>query len=398
MTTKKLLKFLNDEIVPKIPKFKDVKFSNKSSQLMKKLFRNIKSASSKWNNQCLLNKIKYNTVEFRKGKNYFFLNETIKSNVEKLQNGYYCKMNVLKRDVNICVYGNKNIITENFVKQVFRKVYIWLYVAFLYAPTQCSQSLDIYLYLTDMEKVLPNKGEHIDILNANTAFTTTCMKKTEIHIFRYEEWYKVLIHETFHCLGLDFSEMDNEKTKIPILKLFSVKSEVNLSETYCEVWAETLNIMFIAFENDVRENIDMMIYKTENLLKWEQLFSLFQCSKVLDFYGMTYGGLTGGKGQTQAKFKEKANVLAYYILKSIIIFYINDFIEWCVDKNGKEVLNFDKIRNYENNLAEYCGFIREHYKREEFIHIINVLNHWFLERKTVKNEFEMKTMRMSIFG
>ena len=82
----------------------------------------------------------------------------------------------------------------------------------------------------------------------------------------------------------------------------------------------------------------------------------------------------------------------------MIIFYINDFIEWCVEKNGKDVINFDKTRNYENNLVEYCGFIREHYKKEEFIHLVNVLNHWFLERKTVKNEFEMKTLRMSIFG
>jgi len=398
MTTKKILNFLNDEIVPKTPKFEDVKFSNKSSKLLKKLFRNINSAWQKWDKQCRLNKIKYNTVEFLKGKNYVFLNETIKKRVENLDSGFHCKINVLKKGVNIYIYGNKNIITEKFVEQVIRKVYMWLYVAFLYAPTQCSQHLDIYLYLTDLEKVLPDKGEHIDIIHANTAFTTTCKEHTEINIFRYEEWYKVLIHETFHCLGLDFSEMDNEKTKIPILELFSVKSEVNLSETYCEVWAETLNIMFIAFENDVEENIDMMIYKTENMLKWEQLFSVFQCSKVLDFYGITYGELIGGKKQTHPKFKEKTNVLSYYILKTMIIFYINDFIEWCVEKNGKDVINFDKTRNYENNLVEYCGFIREHYKKEEFIHIVNVLNHWFLERKTVKNEFEMKTLRMSIFG
>ena len=398
MTTKRLLNFLNNEIVPKMPQFEDVKFSNKSCGLMKKLFRNINSAWLKWDKQSRLNNIKYNSVEFRRGKNYAFLNETIKNSVEKLQTGFHCKLNVIKRDVNIYVYGNKNIITENYVKQVFRKVYMWLYVAFLYAPTHCSQSLDIYLYLIDLEKVLPDKGEHIDIMNANTAFTTSCKENTEINIFRYEEWYKVLIHETFHCLGLDFSEMDNAKTKIPILKMFSVKSEVNLTETYCEVWAETLNVMFIAFENDVEENIDMMIYKTENMLKWEQLFSIFQCSKVLDFYGITYGGLTSDKKQTQPRFKEKTNVLAYYILKTIFMFYSNEFIEWCVDKNGKDLINFDKIRNYENNLAEYCEFIREHYKKEEFIQYVNVLNRWFLEREITSNEFETKTLRMSIFG
>ena len=46
MTTKKLLKFLNDEIVPKIPQLEDVKFSNKSSNLMKKSNKNPDAPSS----------------------------------------------------------------------------------------------------------------------------------------------------------------------------------------------------------------------------------------------------------------------------------------------------------------------------------------------------------------
>ena len=35
-----------------------------------------------------------------------------------------------------------------------------------------------------------------------------CRETSEITIYREEEWIKVLIHELFHNLNLDFSSMD----------------------------------------------------------------------------------------------------------------------------------------------------------------------------------------------
>ena len=68
---------------------------------------------------------------------------------------------------------------------------------------------------------------NIEILNSshvNTAFTRTCPKKSEIVVFRKEEWFKVFIHESFHNFGLDFSDMNNAECTSRILDIFPVNS------------------------------------------------------------------------------------------------------------------------------------------------------------------------------
>jgi hypothetical protein len=76
-------------------------------------------------------------------------------------------------------------------------------------------------------------------------------------LYRMEEWFKVFIHETFHCLGLDFSGMNVSNSNKQILQLFpgcSRDMDVRVYETYCEIWAETLDCTvpsdFAAAENE----------------------------------------------------------------------------------------------------------------------------------------------------
>ena len=56
----------------------------------------------------------------------------------------------------------------------------------------------------------------LDQDNCNTAVTYACAIKGECLIYRKEEWFKVLIHETMHALCLDFSGFTytNLKTNI----------------------------------------------------------------------------------------------------------------------------------------------------------------------------------------
>ena len=58
-------------------------------------------------------------------------------------------------------------------------------------------------------KLLPDTSTENLKKNVNTAFTYTCNRNNVIHIYRQEEWFKVLIHETFHNLNMDFSKIDN---------------------------------------------------------------------------------------------------------------------------------------------------------------------------------------------
>lgn len=295
------------------------------------------------------------------------------------------------------VYPTDKDYSETIFTDRIHKVIMWLYVANVFASHECSRKMNVFIYFTDLEKRLPTNNKMIGQEHANTAFTTSCKVTTEINIYREEEWFKVFIHETFHNLGLDFSSMIENLSKRCILSIFPVESDVNLFETYCETWAEVINIMFIVFlSNKNKENLDKMIHKTEQLLHIERVFSLFQCVKVLHFFGLSYNELHEKTEKNNVarshKFKEKrTNVLSYYILKSIYMFYINDFIEWSILHN-KESINFKKDPA---TVISYCDFIREHYKEKSLLRSISVIESWFQQNN--KCNIECTTLRMTLF-
>jgi hypothetical protein len=298
----------------------------------------------------------------------------------------------------------ENTYTEKLCKERVNKIIMWLYIANLFASHECSQQMNIFMYFIDAEKILPTTNKVIRQEHANTAFTTSCKKVTEINLYREEEWFKVFIHETFHNLGLDFSAMTENLSKKCILSIFPVESDVNLFETYCETWAEIMNTLFISFflycvkgdkgDKGSLGKIPTILHKTEQLLHVERTFSLFQCVKVLHFFGLTYKELYEKTEKSQRvrdlKFKEKrTNVLSYYILKSIYLFNMNDFVEWCIHHN-KDSIDFKKD---EPTVAEYCKFIREHYNAEPFLRSMNKFETWFQENNTC--DIECSTMRMT---
>ena len=205
------------------------------------------------------------------------------------------------------------------------KMMLWLSLIDKYASKKCSKTLTIYIYLTSLLKTLPNSN--IDIISenhANTAFTYTCLPVSEIVIFRKEEWFKVFLHETFHNFGLDFSGMNDDYCKEHMLTIFDVKSDVNLYESYTEFWAEIMNCLLTSFyllkdKKDVRGFLEMTFF----FIECERKFSFFQMVKVLNFMGLRYQDLYSTTRQAQIKrdtfYKENTNVLAYYIIKNVLI-------------------------------------------------------------------------------
>jgi len=278
-----------------------------------------------------------------------------------------------------------------------RWIYVWLSIAFSHTPPKCARRLNLYLYFTPFPKVLPKPGEPrvIDFQHANTAYTTACQPSTDIYLYREEEWFKVLIHETFHSLGLDFLSVNTDSAHKKILDIMPVESEVNLSETYCEMWAEILNVVFIAYFKSKSKKIKPMIKDAMDMLEIEQEFSLLQCVKVLHFFGLDYRELytkdEDSHRNRRRKYKEKTNVLAYYIIKSVFMFHCGDFIYWCLNNNDVgQVLNFD-----EKDLEKYVELFVGLYRTPEFLQQIDVIEKWFSEGKGDLNL--RTTMRMSLF-
>jgi hypothetical protein len=148
------------------------------------------------------------------------------------------------------------------VYSTIMKIYMWLHVSKNYLDNNtitCSKTVHIYLFLTEHVKFLPSylgssKSKEkdtvmIDEIHANTAFTTGCtQEKTNIFVYREEEWFKVLIHETFHNLGLDFIDIDKPEINTKIRNIFPVSvTDIRSYETYTEMWAEILNMLFVVY-------------------------------------------------------------------------------------------------------------------------------------------------------
>lgn len=281
-------------------------------------------------------------------------------------------------------------------------VIMWLFILNEYASKQCASNLVVYFYFTSLEKQLPDSSiEILDENNINTAFTTTCPKDSEIVVYRKEEWFKVFIHESFHNFALDFSDMNNLECTNRILNIFPVQSEVNLYESYTEFWAEIMNALFCSFFSLKDKNdIDEFLSNSEFFINFERTYSFFQLVKTLKFMGLTYKDLfsknNNSKILRETLYKEKTNVLSYYVIKTILINNYQGFLFWC-KKHNLSLLQFKKTLA---NQHEYCKFIEKNYKTTTMMEGIEssqkFLNNLYSGNKKVNDKYVLTNLRMSI--
>jgi len=278
----------------------------------------------------------------------------------------------------------KQTVHKFFEKSLY-KIYIWLFIAGHFASAHCSKNVNIYFYFTEHKKRLPEEKEPFGEIHANTAFTTVCSPSTDIHIFRKEEWFKVFIHETFHNLGMDFATMDVADMDKMIGKVFHIRKDFRVYETYCEVWAVILSCLLESyFETDgSREHIFRYM---EKCITQESIFAVFQAVKVLDHYGLTYDKLVESKSIIE--YQDNTYVFSYYVLKSILLFHISEFLDFCIEKN--DGMNFRKTKK---TVLDYGKLIISLSKRADYMEMIHKAEH-VLKHVPLDKEIR-ETMRMT---
>lgn len=322
---------------------------------------------------------------------------------------------LLERKIDITFVGEEPIHTLRITKynEYVDKMTMWMYILSKHASPRCSNKIHIYLYLTHMEKRLPSSNiDIIDMQHANTAYTSGCAPTTEIVIFRKEEWFKVFIHETFHCFGLDFADMNTSLARKSILSLFPVSSHVNLYEAYTEFWATIVNSCFFTFflclEMKKREKFDIIFQK---IIENERKYSLFQMVKVMEFMGIQYQDLYSSSEKSviarKTLYKERTNVLSYYILKTILLFHYPEFLSF---NDPKNIFLFEKTEENQLRLVE---FIKKRYKNRDFLKSVSMseIAFLFLKKKHSRDRRDKKgkkdnntynyiitNMRMTLFG
>lgn len=295
--------------------------------------------------------------------------------------------------------------------EYIEKILVWLHIINEYSSKKCSKRLVLYMYFTSLKKALPAKN--ISILNqnnVNTAFTYTCPVDSEIVVFRKEEWFKVLMHESFHNFALDFSDMNTEECNKHILSIFKVNSDVNLFEAYTEFWAEILNAVFCSFylikdKKDNRNEFDDFLSNFDFFINFERTYKFFQMVKTLDFMGLNYVDLVSNTPQAQSLretlYKEESNVLSYYILTTILMNNYQGFLSWC-NTNNLSLLQFKKT---ETNIMEFCKFIEKNYKTRSLIESVDCIQKFLHSIKNVRAkgvgsgkvlDYVLNNMRMTV--
>jgi hypothetical protein len=271
---------------------------------------------------------------------------------------------------------------EAFVK----RAHIWLSVASHYASIKCSKTVNAYLYMTALKKTLPSGADEVIAReHANTAFTTSCQETTEIMLYRREEAFKVFVHESFHNLGLDFSAFEPAiaVARVAVQQIFPVSSKFSVYETYCEMWAEVINIVIHdVVEHPRRRGFETAWPTIVRHINMERRFTMFQAAKVLSHNGVRYVDLMVPGN----RYQEKTEVFCYYILKSILMFHCDAFLSWC---SG---LQFDPA-----NAEKYVrDLIVGYYKNPGYVEALNKTQEHFVKNRARLPAFIRNTMRMTV--
>tara|TARA_B100001093_G_C26839319_1_gene1019785 strand:+ start:1234 stop:2268 length:1035 start_codon:yes stop_codon:yes gene_type:complete len=251
-----------------------------------------------------------------------------------------------KLQYNIC---NKNIyltIVNYYIEDKIIKKYIEILLfiiefLFKFSDKKCQKNIQISLFLTPFKKYYTDKSQ-LDIINVNTGFSTIgCNETTSITIYRNEECLKVLIHELFHNLNLDFATVTINKDKL--YNEFGINSKYDITETYCEIWARIINILIKSFINTC--NYIDFSNQFIDLINIEREYSLIMANRAIKNLILF------------SDKQEKTNVFCYYILTSALLNNYNNFMMWCYT-NNPYFLRFNKknIESFIQILIEYSRY------------------------------------------
>ena len=417
-----LQSFMKTHIQPKMGEFPTAAFSSASEIFLKKILFYLQEATSNFS----LEKVKMEdlffseTDTFPRNPNYKSIPKEIRGIIDhSLKVGRKVEFEIKARKYTVyfivTLQDTKNEKLTKKLTVLFdyetQRIWEWFYVAsFFTSGLQCSPILDIYIYWTDHKKELPRTFneelvyDELKETNINTGFTLACPNsRNEICIFRWEEWYKVLIHESFHSLGFDFVHLDETPVQKAMYQIFPIKTRIQLYEAYNEFWAEFLQILFLCFKPIYKEDsktelpgaYTSILKKVREKLELEILFSQFQASKVLFYYGLSYRDLylpTSAEIRRK-KYREKSGAFSYYILKNIFLSFYPQFIDLCIQINKGSL----QCKKTQTMVLQLVSFIKEQHTDAAFIDRMDSIFGFIREYSKSKSmDKSMKTLRFTL--
>jgi hypothetical protein len=410
---------------------------------IQKIMRDLEDANNVWmkrKEERTYIEIDITTDRFPRGKRYMNIMPDIRDYIEhQTFLGKEYKFSILEHSFSVSILyfltkqenhqlnKQQNAKTKDdkkiahYFEKAFYKIYMWLCLAVQYKLPQCSGRINIYIYLSNSYKLfpleyadepyidMPEKEEEeietstatfesnvdakqINENNANTGLTWACLPETEtneIYIYREEEWFKVLIHETIHSFGIDFAHnlemMQIAEDRITSKFSLNKRKQYNIFESYTEITAEIIHILIYLF---ITKKTGVNTQRLQDIFMYEMAFSAFQCAKVL-----FHNNIDVEKGELlqMTNYKETTNTFSYYILKSGLMIHIKTWLDWYQTTN-KESIRFDCTKE---NIDSYCDLLEKTQDSHEYKMLLQTFARLFSRMDDKKGLF-YKTMRMTL--
>jgi hypothetical protein len=226
--------------------------------------------------------------------------------------------------------------TDLDVLHEWARVLAWfLFIRPWATNASCAQSLDVFVYFLPDRKQFPSRGASLGPAHVNTGFTHSCVPVSEIVVYRREEWFKCLLHETFHALALDFS---NQTFSLPssssLASLLPASSPLLLFEAYTECWARVLHVAWVAYDtllaSSRRPTAADWTRLAHRLWTREQDFSGEQWKRILRHFDLTWTDWSSARPlPASRRMRETTHVLAYYGYAGLLVRKFDRVLAWC---------------------------------------------------------------------
>lgn len=299
-------------------------------------------------------------------------------------------------DLNYKIYSNAN--TEIHIYhpnsndgpdiQLIMRI-IDFYRTLLNKKTNTNIFVKLVVFYGEQKKFICSKGLPLCSDNVNSGLS---MKGVVIHIWRKEEFYKVLIHELIHYFGVDFyiSNLLYQQLNKHFQKVIRIKGVDRINESYTEILAIAIHSVLYAYLNNLQFS---------DVFSYEILFTNLQVAKILDHFNCieyldntddTYN--TNQLQKEQNQIKQNTSVFSYYVVKCMFMENFDKFLDFW--KMNNFILLKDK-KTEQSYIELYKTIMTPVSLNKSLIKKINSL----LSSEDIKlnNHFIVNTMRMSVF-
>jgi hypothetical protein len=300
-----------------------------------------------------------------------------------IQRGFKYEYSYNDSELEFKIFSNENIPIDN------------IYWRFLYARMKTiprlykkTHKIKFEILLTDQLKELPRKSQIFGPEEVNSGSTNY----ETITIWRKEEHFKIILHESIHYYNLDGSyDLFDQNNNINQECHYQIadKTETRIYEAY----TESLAIFFNSFSNayqiyylnlmkqkqNEQKNIILdynLINKIRlNLWKQEKKFFLLQIAKVFIHINPESNNFKDflidpkkcneSRNNIKHKLEETTSLLSYHIIKGANIIFDQEFLEWIgnpFDTHPKSLYKFFEYVSQKTHNITFINLVNQSIK------------------------------------